>query len=215
MKWKHDSLRHYLLESLEVCRAWEFVNKWCTCYIICGFAVLHVCIIGVLLVWVKVDYYCTQYQPSPPTCSAAGVVSVGRSTLLRKRLPLPSLHRQPTSQFAFTRPATALLERVAVAIGNNEPLLLVGETGTGKTSAVQYLAELMCKHLPLMLYHFVTSIKEVMFSPLSVCPSICPLAGWCEKFLWEEQFYFGGWSYSKWPTRSCFGFLMHNISSGE
>jgi len=40
-----------------------------------------------------------------------------------------------------------MLERIAVAIGNNEPLLLVGETGTGKTAAVQYLAELMCKHL--------------------------------------------------------------------
>lgn len=101
----------------------------------------------------QVDHYCTQYQPSPPTCSAAGVVSVGRSTLQRKLVPRPSLHRQQTSQFAFTRPATALLERIAVAIGNSEPLLLVGETGTGKTSAVQYLAELMCKCLVAVLCH--------------------------------------------------------------
>jgi len=101
----------------------------------------------VCLIAVKVDHYCPQHQPSPPTCSASGIVSVGRSTLQRRLTPQPSLHRQPTSRFAFTRPATALLERIAVAVGNNEPLLLVGETGTGKTSAVQYLAELMCKRL--------------------------------------------------------------------
>lgn len=99
------------------------------------------------IIAVKVDYYCSQYQPSPPTCSAAGALSVGRATLQRKMSPRPSLHcQQHSSQFAFTRPATALLERVAVAVGNSEPLLLVGETGTGKTSAIQYLAELMCKH---------------------------------------------------------------------
>jgi midasin len=34
-----------------------------------------------------------------------------------------------------------LLERVAVCVRNQEPVLLVGETGTGKTSSVQYLAE--------------------------------------------------------------------------
>jgi len=96
---------------------------------------------------VEVDHYCRQYQPTPPTCSAVDVMSVGRSTLHRKLSPRPSLDRQPTSQFAFTRPATALLERIAVAISNCEPLLLVGETGTGKTSAVQYLAELVCKHV--------------------------------------------------------------------
>jgi len=74
-------------------------------------------------------------------------MSVGRTTLQRKLSPQLSVHRQPSSRFAFTRPATALLERIAVAVSNNEPLLLVGETGTGKTSAVQYLAELMCNCL--------------------------------------------------------------------
>ena len=38
-----------------------------------------------------------------------------------------------------------LLERVAVAVSRNEPVLLVGETGTGKTSSVQYLAHQMGK----------------------------------------------------------------------
>ena len=33
-----------------------------------------------------------------------------------------------------------VLESIAVGISNNEAILLVGETGTGKTSTVQYLA---------------------------------------------------------------------------
>jgi midasin len=44
------------------------------------------------------------------------------------------------SSFCFTRPAACLLERVACCVASLEPVLLVGETGTGKTSAVQYLA---------------------------------------------------------------------------
>lgn len=43
--------------------------------------------------------------------------------------------------FAFTRPAACLLERVACCVAWMEPVLLVGETGTGKTSALQYLAD--------------------------------------------------------------------------
>ncbi|XP_050076078.1 midasin [Anopheles maculipalpis] len=47
---------------------------------------------------------------------------------------------EPSPTFSFTRPAACLLERIAVAVSQNEPVLLVGETGVGKTSSVQYLA---------------------------------------------------------------------------
>lgn len=49
------------------------------------------------------------------------------------------------STFANTRQALCLLEKVAVSITNEEPVLLVGETGTGKTSVVQHLAESISK----------------------------------------------------------------------
>lgn len=45
------------------------------------------------------------------------------------------------SRFAFTRQALSLLEKVGVCVTQREPILLVGETGTGKTSLVQYLSE--------------------------------------------------------------------------
>uniref|UniRef100_A0A182LZE9 DNA methyltransferase 1-associated protein 1 n=1 Tax=Anopheles culicifacies TaxID=139723 RepID=A0A182LZE9_9DIPT len=49
-------------------------------------------------------------------------------------------YNEPSPTFSFTRPAACLLERIAVAVSQNEPVLLVGETGVGKTSSVQYLA---------------------------------------------------------------------------
>lgn len=42
--------------------------------------------------------------------------------------------------FAMTRPAALLLERIAASIAMSEPVLLVGETGTGKTTSLQHLA---------------------------------------------------------------------------
>lgn len=45
------------------------------------------------------------------------------------------------SSFAFTRQSSSLLEKIGMSINHQEPVLLVGETGTGKTSIVQYLAQ--------------------------------------------------------------------------
>ena len=49
--------------------------------------------------------------------------------------------RETNSRFAFTRQSSALLEKIAVCVNHEEPVLLVGETGTGKTSVVQYIAQ--------------------------------------------------------------------------
>lgn len=47
--------------------------------------------------------------------------------------------------FAATRPSAVLIEQLAVCVVKGEPVLLVGETGTGKTSTVQYLAHITGK----------------------------------------------------------------------
>jgi ABC-type glutathione transport system ATPase component len=55
--------------------------------------------------------------------------------------------------FATTGHAARLLQQAAVAIARCEPLLLVGESGTGKTTLVQHLAALVrlcartCRHI--------------------------------------------------------------------
>ncbi|XP_070191391.1 midasin-like isoform X1 [Littorina saxatilis] len=49
--------------------------------------------------------------------------------------------RSHRATFSYTRPSVCLLEKVAACVKRNEPVLLVGETGTGKTSSVQFLAQ--------------------------------------------------------------------------
>lgn len=61
---------------------------------------------------------------------------IGRVFLQRKKIPLPE-RRKP---FVEIRSSLFVLERIACSVKYNEPVLLVGETGTGKTTLVQNLA---------------------------------------------------------------------------
>ncbi|XP_057850180.2 midasin isoform X2 [Cryptomeria japonica] len=63
------------------------------------------------------------------------MLQVGRVSLVRRQ-------SKTTQERAFANTGNALrvLERIACAVKHNEPVLLVGETGTGKTTLVQHLA---------------------------------------------------------------------------
>ncbi|KDQ25963.1 hypothetical protein PLEOSDRAFT_1045779, partial [Pleurotus ostreatus PC15] len=69
----------------------------------------------------------------------------------RTRLPArPSKNTMDTLQsrpFALHKPAVSLLSRIATAVSLSEPILLTGETGTGKTSVISYLAALLRRPL--------------------------------------------------------------------
>jgi midasin len=47
---------------------------------------------------------------------------------------------EPSTTFAQTSHALRLMESIAVCVRENEPILLVGETGCGKTTVIQQLA---------------------------------------------------------------------------
>ena len=49
----------------------------------------------------------------------------------------------PIRPFVIHRPAAILLSRIATCISMGEPVLLTGETGTGKTSVITHLASLL------------------------------------------------------------------------
>jgi midasin len=70
-------------------------------------------------------------------------ILVGRYTLPKS--PLYRLKEQ--SSFSTNPHTSRMLERVAAAVINREPLLLVGETGVGKTTALQHLASNLGKKL--------------------------------------------------------------------
>ncbi|KAJ3293693.1 AAA ATPase midasin [Borealophlyctis nickersoniae] len=91
----------------------------------------------------RVQFYTETYVPNLQI--GEGVVSVGRSSLaMSERVTGRGVAKRP---FAATGPSLRLLERLAVCANLCEPVLLVGETGTGKTSVVQYLADLVGQKL--------------------------------------------------------------------
>ena len=77
----------------------------------------------------------------PALALAAGALSVGRVALsVHSAASAAAGGGAPTGGFALTGHACRQLERLAAAVACTEPVLLVGETGAGKTAAVQALA---------------------------------------------------------------------------
>lgn len=48
-----------------------------------------------------------------------------------------------------------LMERIGVSIQMNEPVLLVGETGTGKTTVIQYVADQLGQNLVVLVRSYL------------------------------------------------------------
>jgi midasin len=89
----------------------------------------------------------------PPTLVGADVVEIGRAKIhLGNHIELSQ--RSTSQTFAQTNHALRLMEALGICIRENEPALLVGETGCGKTTLVQQLAvncerELIVQNLSL------------------------------------------------------------------
>uniref|UniRef100_A0A1I8PDS0 Midasin n=1 Tax=Stomoxys calcitrans TaxID=35570 RepID=A0A1I8PDS0_STOCA len=85
--------------------------------------------------------------------------------------------QKKAATFSFTRLAACLLERVAVCVANAEPILLVGETGVGKTSSVQYLAERTRHKLVVINMNNQSDVSDLVggFKPVDLACVIAPL----------------------------------------
>lgn len=78
---------------------------------------------------------------------------IGRTSLPKNKRPHStkfSSSRIDTAPFATTNHVLRILESVAVGVRQAEPCLLVGETGTGKTTIVQRLADLVDQKLTVV-----------------------------------------------------------------
>ncbi|KAM9316620.1 LOW QUALITY PROTEIN: midasin [Gastrophryne carolinensis] len=95
----------------------------------------------------QAEFYCKRYKPQITICELD--VTIGRVEMLRKQADSIHVHREKIT-FAATRPSSLLIEQIAVCVNKGEPVLLVGETGTGKTSTVQYLAHIAGQRLRIV-----------------------------------------------------------------
>ena len=77
----------------------------------------------------------------PPFHRTGKSLTIGRAKLVLRE---NTRHRRKDKKpFAKTGHALRLLEQIGVAVRSFEPILLVGETGTGKTTVVQQLANML------------------------------------------------------------------------
>ncbi|KAF2228131.1 hypothetical protein BDZ85DRAFT_301078 [Elsinoe ampelina] len=79
--------------------------------------------------------------------------------------------------FSMNRHTAQQVERIAAAVSSREPLLLVGETGTGKTTSIQYLADVLGKRLTPFNMSPQSESGDLLggFKPISTRTIIIPL----------------------------------------
>lgn len=87
-----------------------------------------------------------------------------------------------TRKFVYTATTLRLMEQIAQCVNLNESSLLVGETGTGKTTSVQELAKLLNKKLHVFNMNQNTDSSDLLggFKPVDLKFLLKPLY---EKFL--------------------------------
>ncbi|XWW96961.1 hypothetical protein V2A60_004941 [Cordyceps javanica] len=111
----------------------------------------------------------------PPLNESETQLAIGRVTLRKKRVqPKATNPKQP---FASTVHAKRLLEQIAVAVKLEEPVLLVGETGIGKTTVVQQLAQSLGNKLIAVNLSQQSEVGDLLggFKPVNVRSLAVPL----------------------------------------
>ncbi|XP_050325190.1 midasin [Bactrocera neohumeralis] len=88
-----------------------------------------------------------------------------------------TLQASKNATFSFTRMASCILERIAVCVSHAEPVLLVGETGVGKTSSVQYLAQRTYHKLVVVNMNNQSDVSDLIggFKPVDLTYVMTPL----------------------------------------
>lgn len=118
----------------------------------------------------KADYFLKQHKPT---------ISVGDSDFKTSRATIGRNLSQITgnARFCFTRCAANLLERTMCCVVLGEPVLFVGETGTGKTTTVQYLADMIGQKLLVINMNQQSDSADLLggFKPVEMKHIVAPL----------------------------------------
>ncbi|KAJ5172825.1 Midasin [Penicillium capsulatum] len=106
-------------------------------------------------------------------------LSIGRETCQKIKVPSGSALKlaAAASRFASTRSALSIMEQVAASIQMAEPVLLVGETGIGKTTVIQQLATLMRQKLTVVNLSQQSESTDLLggFKPVSIRTMAVPM----------------------------------------
>lgn len=92
-----------------------------------------------------------------PSFSDGEVLKCGRATLEKS-----ARKSRNKSRFARTSHSLRLMEQLAVGVSMCEPILLVGETGTGKTTVVQEMARMLNKKITVINVSQQTEVGDLL-----------------------------------------------------
>lgn len=121
----------------------------------------------------KAEYFLNSHVPKYEESS--GNLLLGRAFLNRRA----KHHKLPPKErpFSNTNSAKRLLEKLGVAIKFVEPVLIVGETGIGKTTAVQHLANCLGHKLIVINLSQQSEVGDLLggYKPVSIRTMAVPL----------------------------------------
>ncbi|KAK2715538.1 hypothetical protein QYM36_010205, partial [Artemia franciscana] len=147
----------------------------------------------------KAEFYVNSHKPAVDINDKN--INIGRVSL--PLVPSNLLHKESRNYtFSYTRQAAILLERVAISIKNNEPVLLVGETGCGKTTTVQYLANVTNHKLTVVNMNQQSDSADLLggYKPVEIRHVVAPV-----RDAFEELF---GQSFSLQENSKFLGHVM-------
>lgn len=125
----------------------------------------------------QVDHF-SEYFPS--YSDSRHSIRIGRVRLPKRRIagslksPDSARNMRP---FVATKQSLRLLEQIGAAVRQSEPVLLVGETGTGKTALVQRLAETLGYKLTVLNLSQQSETGDILggFKPVSIRNVVMPM----------------------------------------
>ncbi|KAG9243517.1 hypothetical protein BJ878DRAFT_583161 [Calycina marina] len=121
-----------------------------------------------------VEHYLTAHIPRYQ--SGDKELVVGRASIKRNPGRVTKAVKKPRT-FANTNHAKRLLEAVGVAVSMAEPVLLVGETGIGKTTVVQQLADMLGYTLTAVNLSQQSEVSDLLggYKPVNIRSLAIPL----------------------------------------
>ncbi|KAH8671889.1 hypothetical protein BGZ60DRAFT_514599 [Tricladium varicosporioides] len=123
----------------------------------------------------RVDHFLTAHIPRYEDTEAQ--LKIGRAQLSKNHVTRVTKSAKKAKPFANTTHAKRLLEQVGVAMKMSEPILLVGETGIGKTTVVQQLADSLGYKLTAVNLSQQSEVGDLLggFKPVNVRSLAIPL----------------------------------------
>ncbi|KAK9476971.1 hypothetical protein V1514DRAFT_353785 [Lipomyces japonicus] len=122
-----------------------------------------------------VEHYLSTHVPTYRDSEDA--ISIGRMSVEKSPVIKSKRRTNMQSLFAHTKHTLRLLEQIATCVNMREPLLLVGETGTGKTTVVQQLASSLGQKLVVINVSQQTEASDLLggYKPVDVRSVAVPL----------------------------------------